>query len=76
VAFQIDENPRISVFIRAEAIAEYPRALIAQIVLAALERRLPSSPLQQNDTEPRRREFLGDDAPACARSDYHRVDVF
>jgi hypothetical protein len=76
VSFQINEDPRVAIFIGTEGVTQYPGALVAQIVLAALEGILPGAALEQDDAESRGSQLLGDNAAACARSDYHRVDMF
>ena len=75
VSFQVDEHPRIAIFTRTEGIPQNPGALIPQIILAAVECRVPLTPLQQHDAQPGRRQFFGDDAAAGTRPYHHRVDV-
>jgi hypothetical protein len=64
----IDNHARIAVVLGAKRIAQYSRALIAEIVFAAIVRGVPLTALEQNHTQTRSRKLLGDNAAGSTRA--------
>jgi len=74
-ADRVDIDPGGTV-IRAEGISQYASALVAEVVLAVVERSEPLAWFEEYDGESGFGEFFGDNTASGAAADDHRVDVF
>src|SRR5208283_35094 len=69
IAIEVHEDAGIAFVIGAGIIAEDGRALIAEVILAAIVGGVPAATLEESDVEAGLGEFLGDNAAAGSGSD-------
>ena len=69
-------HARVALVVRSGRVAQRAVALVAQVVLAAVERRVPLAALQQHHAQPRHGQLFGDNAAPGARAHHHGVHLF
>jgi hypothetical protein len=73
--FCVDDHTRVSFLIRAEGCSQDTGALVAQIILAVVERRIPLAPFEEDHGEASFGQLFGDDAASGAATNHDRICV-
>jgi len=73
-ALRVHKDADVAIVVGPKGAPQRRNPLVAQVVLAAIERRIPLTALEQDNTHPGDGQLLCDDTSAGARADHHRVD--